>query len=322
MYRRIIEAMPEGIWVVDRQGRTIFSNRRMAEMLGTDFESMSEQSCFGWVFPEELDDAQRQFARNVAGDTRPFDFRLRRADGSPLWVSISSMPVQDEAGATVGMLGLFSDITERRRTEAALRESEERFRNMADEAPVMIWVTDTNKRATFFNKCHLDFTGHTMEDKLGDAWSANLHPDDREQFLNVFCSSIDAREEFRSVFRLRRADGEYRWVLTTGVPRFAPDGVFSGYIGSCVDITDQKLATEQVKASEARLITTQRLVRVGSWDRNITSDRIDWSDEMLRILGVRDKPPSSFQDFLNCVHPEDREKILQVSAQARSRSAG
>jgi two-component system, cell cycle sensor histidine kinase and response regulator CckA len=321
MYRRIIEAMPEGIWVVDCQGRTIFSNRRMAEMLETDFESMSEQSCLGWVFPEELDDAQRQFARNMGGDTRPFDFRLRRANGSPLWVSISSMPVQDEAGAMVGMLGLFSDITERRRTEAALRESEERFRNMADEAPVMIWVTDTNKRATFFNKCCLDFTGRTMEDKLGDGWSANLHPDDRERFLNVFCSSIDAREEFRSVFRFRRADGEYRWVLSTGVPRFAPDGVFSGYIGSCVDITDQKLATEQVKASEARLITTQRLVRVGSWDRNITSDRIDWSDEMLRILGVRDKPPSSFQDFLNCVHPEDREKILQVSAQARSKSA-
>src|SRR5947207_6826730 len=77
MYRRIVEAVPEGIWVVDPQGRTIFSNRRMAEILGIDFESMPEQSCFGCVFPEEMADAQRHFARTFAGDRRPFDFRLR-----------------------------------------------------------------------------------------------------------------------------------------------------------------------------------------------------------------------------------------------------
>jgi two-component system cell cycle sensor histidine kinase/response regulator CckA len=113
MYRRIVEAVPEGIWVVDPQGRTIFSNRRMAEILGIDFESMPEQSCFGCVFPEEMADAQRHFARTFADDRRPFDFRLRRADGSPIWVSISCMPVYDETGAPEGLLGLFSDISER-----------------------------------------------------------------------------------------------------------------------------------------------------------------------------------------------------------------
>jgi PAS domain S-box-containing protein len=120
MYRRIVEAVPEGIWVVDPQGRTIFSNRRMAEILGTDFELMPEQSCFGCVYPHELEDAQRHFARTLAGDRRPFDFRLRRADGSPIWVSISCMPIRDATGAPVGLLGLFSDITERKSAEEEL----------------------------------------------------------------------------------------------------------------------------------------------------------------------------------------------------------
>lgn len=83
-YRRIVEAVPEGIWAVDPQGWTIFSNRRMAEILGVDFESMPRQSCFGCVFPDDLEEAQRHFARTLAGDSRPFDFRLRRADGSPM----------------------------------------------------------------------------------------------------------------------------------------------------------------------------------------------------------------------------------------------
>lgn len=196
MYRRIVEAVPEGIWVVDPQGRTIFSNRRMAEILGVDFESMSEQACFGCVYPDELPEARRHFARALAGDRRPFDFRLRRVDGSPIWVCISCMPVHDESGP-VGLLGLFSDISERKQTEAALRESEERFRNMADTAPVMIWVTGPDKLFTFFNKTWLDFTGRTMEQEVGDGWSCGIHPEDLQRYYEAFCSSFDERGPFK-----------------------------------------------------------------------------------------------------------------------------
>jgi len=160
-----------------------------------------------------------------------------------------------------------------------------------------------------------------MESKLGDGWVAGLHPEDREHFLHLFSSSIDARREFRSVFRLRRADGEYRWAVCTGAPRFGPAGVFSGYIGSCLDITDQKLIEERLRASEAQFKDAQRLAKVGSWERHIEIDRIDMSDEMLRILGLPKDATVSFQNCFNRVHPKDRESILEASRKASLTSA-
>src|SRR5262249_37408190 len=143
-----------------------------------------------------------------------------------------------DAGEPAGLLGLFSDITERRKTEAALRESEERFRKMADMSPVMMWVTDPDKLVTFVNTSWLKFTGRTMEQELGLGWAATIHPDDVQRCHEAFNAAFDARREYKSEKRLRRADGVYRSVLCTGVPRFAPGGAFVGYIGSTIDVTD------------------------------------------------------------------------------------
>jgi PAS domain S-box-containing protein len=265
MYRLIVEAVPEGIWVANAHGRTLFSNRRMAEILGMDVESMAGRSCFDHVFPDELEEARGHFERNLAGDREPFDFRLRRADGSPVWVRISGMPMIDGSGAVVGLLGLFSDITERKRAEAALRESEERFRNMADTAPVMIWVTDPNKLATFFNRRWLEFRGRTREQEMGFGWAEGIHPEDTDACMKVYDSAFETRSGFQTEKRLLRADGEYRTLMCTGVPRFGENGAFAGYVGCSVDITDLRRAQEQS-------LETQKLESLGVLARGVAHD--------------------------------------------------
>jgi PAS domain S-box-containing protein len=259
MCRRIVLAVPDGIWVVDPQGRTIFNNKRMAEILAADTESLSDQSCFDCVFPEDLSEAQRQFAQGMAGNRVPFDFRLRRNDGSEIWVSISCGPVLDGAGVVAGLLGLFADITERKQAEARLRESEERFRNMANCAPALIWMAGHGKRREFFNHGWLAFTGRNLEQEIGNGWVQGVHPDDMQHCREICQSALDARRPFEIEYRLRRHDGEYRWVLDTAAPRFTPDAEFMGYVGTAVDITDKKQAEE----SHRRVEHLQRLAVIG-----------------------------------------------------------
>ncbi|MEE3718965.1 response regulator [Tumidithrix elongata RA019] len=127
---------------------------------------------------------------------------------------------------------------ERERIEFDLRESEKRFRSMADSAPVMLWMSDPNRLCTFFNWTWLNFTGRSLEQEIGDGWTESVHPHDLERCLYVYSSSSQNQQRFQMEYRLRRFDGEYCWVLSTGVPRYDLDGVFVGYIGSCLDITD------------------------------------------------------------------------------------
>src|ERR1044071_3383837 len=113
-----------------------------------------------------------------------------------------------------------------------------RFRQMADHAPVMIWMSGIDKACTWFNRPWLEFTGRTLEQELGDGWAKCVHPEDLPDCLATYRSAFAARQPFRMEYRLRRHDGQFRWMLDNGVPRLAADGNFAGFIGSCIDITD------------------------------------------------------------------------------------
>jgi PAS domain S-box-containing protein len=133
---------------------------------------------------------------------------------------------------------------------AELRESEERFRNMANAAPVMIWASNAVKRCVFLNRGWLEFTGRSLEEELSSGWAEDVHPDDAGFRSATYHSSFDERRSFEVEYRLRRADGQFRWVLERGVPRITAGGVFAGYIGSCVDITDLKQNHETMLAAQ------------------------------------------------------------------------
>jgi two-component system sensor kinase FixL len=137
-----------------------------------------------------------------------------------------------------------------RQAYVTLRESERRFREMADSSPVMIWMTDTEKLCTYCNRGWLEFTGRTLEQEMGNGWTEGVHPDDFGHCLDIYFSAFDKRVPFEMEYRLRRHDGAFRWVLDRGGPRHGPNGQFLGYIGSVIDHTERKQTQEALQRSE------------------------------------------------------------------------
>ncbi len=174
--------------------------------------------------------------------------------GLERWFYMSAVPL---VGASGGIVISHVDITERKLADLEVRESERRFRLMADSAPMMIWMSGPDMLHSNFNKSWLDFTGRAVEEELGDGWMGGIHPEDLSRYLSAYYGAADARRPFCVEYRLRRADGEYRWLVDRGVPRFKDDGVFAGFIGCCIDVTEQK-ETERARAEiGGRLIQAQ-----------------------------------------------------------------
>jgi PAS domain S-box-containing protein len=265
-----LKSLGEGLYTLDTNGLVTSMNPAAEEL-------------FGWSFGEMRGKKMHDMTHHHYRDGRPFpssecvgfqvlthgqpvknceDVFIRK-DGTFFDVIYSIAPMRDAAGQITGQVVVFSDITERKRAEERLLESEARFRLVADSAPVLIWMSGTDKLCTYFNKPWLDFTGRPPEQELGDGWAEGVHPEDLRRCMTTYIQAFDRREAFRMEYRLRRHDRELRWVLDIGVPRFNPDGSFAGYIGSCIDVTEQRRAEEQLRQAHADLARVTRMAALG-----------------------------------------------------------
>jgi PAS domain S-box-containing protein len=242
-----------GVWDRDLRVNEIVISGEYDKLYGlpTGHRPLTYDEWLNLIHPEDRERV-RELMRDTINRTHVWDaeFRVVWPDGSEHWLLGKGTVFLDSSGRPARIIGVNLDITERKQAAAALLESEERFRNMADTAPVMIWVSGPDKLCTFFNKGWLTFTGRTLEQELGNGWASAVHSEDLDRCIAIYSSSFDARRNFQMEYRLRRADGEFRWVLDNGVPRFAPGGSFAGYIGSCIDITDLKRTQEEALARQ------------------------------------------------------------------------
>lgn len=232
--------------------RYAFVNRAAAEFLGRPPSEIIGRT-ISEVIGETADHSiSPHIDRVLAGETVEFETEIPYAHPGPRFMHVTYTPDRDARGEVVGWFASLVDVTMQKQAERALGESEQRFSAMADAAPVLMWISDTDKLCTWFNRPWLDFVGRTMEQEIGNGWADNVHADDFDRCLKTFVESFDARRSFSMEYRLRRHDGEYRWLLDRGVPRYDPEGRFVGYIGSCIDIADLKLTQEALVEADRR----------------------------------------------------------------------
>ena len=238
-------------------------------------------------------------------------FRLAdRGDGEARFVELSVRALGDGRGRVLALTGRVEDVTERKQADDALRESEQRFRALADAAPVLVWMSDERGAATYFNRQWLNLTGRAPVELEGEGWLESVHPDDRVPRLSAQAAAAAAQAPFRIEYRLRRFDGEYRWVLDTGVPRA---GTAGGYIGSGIDITDRRRAEEALRESEERWHFAVEGTGDGLWDWDLATDRVFYSDHWKALLGFTpDEISESPSEWRRRIHPSDLSRTLDA----------
>ena len=199
-----------------------------------------------------------------------------------------------------------------RASETQVRESEHRFQIVADAAPVMIWMSGMDRLCNFFNKTWLEFTGRRLEQEIGSGWAEGVHPDDLQQCLTTYTEAFETRKSFVMQYRLRRHDGEYRWISDQGIARHDAHGNFAGYIGSCVDVTDLMTKDEALRESEERMRLAAEAVNLGIWELDLVTNEIWATNGRRSLLGWPASGKVTFQDFMSRVHPEDRSRVRQT----------
>ncbi|NEO99270.1 MAG: PAS domain S-box protein [Symploca sp. SIO2E9] len=242
----IFEGALDAIAIADDHGSIVEANPVACQLFGLEHSQLLGRQIA--EFMEAGFDFKQGWGKFLQAGEQTGELRLLRPDGT-----VRTIEYAAKANFIMGRhLSVMRDITQRQQAEAALRQSEARFHLMADSAPVLMWMTDAEGDCTFFNQPWLSFTGRNLDQEIGHGWIENVHPEDIENCQDTYSLACQQQKLFRLEYRLRRADGLYRWVLCTGVPQFTVEGKLAGYIGSCIDITDRRQAEEEQRRSEAR----------------------------------------------------------------------
>lgn len=247
-YRAIVEGQSEMVSRFRMDGALLFVNGAYARARGSTPEALIGANFWDYI-DEEDHPAVRAMLERITPESPEIriENRFETADGVRWTLWANRGLAFDEEGRPTELQSAGIDITDRKRAEEALRQSEQRFRLMADAAPVFIWITGVDKETTWLNEGWLQFTGRRMEQELGFGWLENVHPDDYEHCYTTYVQSFDSHRPFSMEYRLRRHDGQYRWVLDNGMPLYTGGGEFKGYIGSAIDIHDRKMAEQTLR---------------------------------------------------------------------------
>jgi len=320
-FRALIEHSTDAIALLTPKGTVTYASPSIERILGYTPQEFMTINGFDVIHPGDIPSIAHTFQQLLAipGLVDTQQFRSRHQDGTWRWVeaTLTNLVHDPDVQAIVTNL---HDITERKQAEEKLKalaeqteESEQRFRLLADGAPVMIWTSGTDRLCTYFNAPWLAFTGRTLEQELGNGWAEGVHPDDTQRCLDIYTSSFDARKPFSMDYRLRRWDGQYRWIVDNGIPFHAPDGTFTGYIGSCIDITERRRLEQQLQYSEQKLRSLVKSNIFGVTVSDTTGRIYETNERFAQIVGYsQDELLSGAVTWRQLVPPDYQEMQDQI----------
>lgn len=312
-----LEASLTGTWDWDLQTNQVTWDDQLHALFGLkpgEFSGMPEDF-LARIHPEDRPGIER-IIRKAHEKRRQFyaEYRILWPDGTVRWMVSRGKALTDDEGKPARTTGVTIDVTESKKAEQALRESEERFRSMADAAPVLIWTADLSEGRDYFNKAWLDFTGRALGQELGFGWIEVVHPEDRENCRREYERAFSERRQFEIEYRLRRHDGEYRVVRDHGIPRLAPGGAFRGYIGSGVDITDIREAQNEL---ERRV--QERTSELAETNRELEAFTYSVSHDLRAPLRhINSYAQVLIEDFGGKLDNEAQEYLRRIRAGARN----
>jgi two-component system sensor histidine kinase/response regulator len=312
LFREVFEHAPFGMCVTDLDGHFIQVNATLCHILGYSQQELAAKSWPELTHPDDQTTGLSvgEQLHHDPNDTVAMEKRCIHRNGATVWARVKVSVVRDSGGVALFHVGHLEDITDRKRAKEALYESEDRFRVMADSCPTMLWVTGADGGIQFVNRMLRELTGSTFEQVEGGKWQLLFHPDDTAAYVGAFQHAVREQAAFRAEARIRRADGEWRWLGSFAQPRLSPGGEFLGHIGLSSDITDRRLAEQGLRNSEEKFRQLAENIHEVFWMMPPAGDEILYVSPAYEQVWerTRDSLYQNPMSWAEAIHPEDAEK--------------